>query len=48
MADLILVRPMRATELVICIAAFVGISAAKEPEKYAVWGTAGVVYGKTN
>jgi len=37
---------MRAAAFVICIAAFVGISAAKEPEKYAVWGTAGVVYGK--
>ncbi|HYR23290.1 MAG TPA: hypothetical protein VEP30_10265 [Chthoniobacterales bacterium] len=37
---------MRATALVICIAALIGISAAKEPERYAVWGVAGVVYSK--
>jgi hypothetical protein len=37
---------MRATTLVICIAALIGISAANEPERYAVWGAAGVVYGK--
>ena len=29
---------MLATALVICVAALVGIAAAEEPEKYAVWG----------
>jgi hypothetical protein len=38
---------MRATTLVILIAALTGISAAKEPERYAVWGAAGVVYDKS-
>jgi len=37
---------MRATALVICIAALVGTAAAEEPEKYPVWGAAGVVYSK--
>ena len=37
---------MRATALVIFVAALVCIAAAEEPEKYAVWGAAGVVYDK--
>lgn len=37
---------MRATALVFCVAALVGIAAAEEPEKYAVWGAGGVVYDK--
>jgi len=32
------IRRMLATALVICVAALVGIAAAGEPEKYAVWG----------
>jgi hypothetical protein len=40
------IRRMRATALVFCVAALVGIAAAEEPEKYAVWGAAGVVYDK--
>ena len=32
------IRRMLATALVICVAALVGIAAAEEPEKCAVWG----------